>query len=157
MGESLCRRVSTRTVRGRAERAGERAKSVNEELQIFSESPPVIGWTNTRRLAGQQQVRQMEVVQPQHAVSSDEEKQQTDQQEAQVEEDLEGLCLLFVLRSTLDFCLLKPWRRLRLRAPLLPPFCPSFNSPRPIPSYVVDDTPTCDARDPPVRRPHVHS
>jgi len=39
-GESLCRRVSTRMVRERAERAaGERAESVNEELANIQREP----------------------------------------------------------------------------------------------------------------------
>ena len=120
--------MSIRTVRERAERAaGERAESVNEVLANIQREPSCDWMDEHQRLAGQQQqqyVHQMEVVQPQHAVSSDEEKQQTEQQEALVKEDLEGLYLLFFLRSTLDFCLLKPWRRLRLRALLLPSFCP---------------------------------
>ena len=61
---------------------GEWAESVTRSLKMFSEGPPVVGyggWTNVSRLASpqqQQHVRQIgEVVQRQHAVSSDEEQQ----------------------------------------------------------------------------------
>jgi len=69
---------------------------LTRSLQMFSESPPVVGyggWTSIGRPAApQQHVRQIgEVVQPQHAVSSDEQQQQqTEQQEAQDEEDFGG-------------------------------------------------------------------
>jgi len=72
---------------------------LTRSLQVFSESPPVVGyggWTGISRLGAppppqQQHVRQIgEVVQPQHAVSSDEEQQQTDQREEQDEEDFGG-------------------------------------------------------------------
>jgi len=73
---------------------------------VFSESPPVVGyggWTGLSRLGApppQQHVRQIgEVVQPQHAVSSDEEQQQTDQREGQDEEDFGGF-----LSSSLASC-----------------------------------------------------
>jgi len=71
---------------------------LTRSLQVFSESPPVVGyggWTGISRLGApppqQQHVRQIGgVVQPQHTVSSDEEQQQTDQREEQDEEDFGG-------------------------------------------------------------------
>ena len=93
---------------------------LTRSLKVFSESPPVVGyggWTGISRLGApppqQQHVHQIgEAVQLQHAVSSDEEQQQTEQQEEQTRRVSEGSCLLVFLRSTLDFRLLNPWRRL---------------------------------------------
>jgi len=76
---------------------------------MFSESPPVVGWTNISCLAGPQQQRQIgEVVQRQHAVSSDEEQQQTEQQEAQDEEGFGGFMSFSLPAFHLGFSFAQP-------------------------------------------------
>lgn len=88
---------------------------LTRSLQMFSESPPVVGyggWTNISRLAASQQqqhVRQIgEIVQPQHVVSSDEEQQQTEQQEAQNEEDFGGFMSASLPAFHLGFSFAQP-------------------------------------------------
>ncbi len=88
---------------------------LTRSLQMFGESPPVVGyggWTNISRLAASQQqqhVRQIgEIVQPQHVVSSDEEQQQTEEQEAQDEEDFGGFMSASLPAFHLGFSFAQP-------------------------------------------------
>jgi len=96
---------------------------LTRSLQVFSESPPVVGyggWTGLSRLGApppqQQHVRQIgEILQPQHTVSSDEEQQQADQWEEQDEEDFGGFLSSSLPAFHLGFSFVNPWRRLRLQ------------------------------------------
>jgi hypothetical protein len=100
---------------GGAGSGGSGRSLLTRSLQMFSESPPVVGyggWTNISRLAApqpQHTMRQIgEVVPPQHATSSDEEQQQAEQQEAQDEEDFGGFMSASLPAFHLGFSFAQP-------------------------------------------------